>query len=139
MATVSLLATTSQAITLTLASLANAATNTSNAIDNSTAGFIRATVQVKVKTGASGTSTSGYLNVWLLRSYDNGSSYDDPGSVLLGQIAVTANAATYTRSFSTDVDSSFWKVAVENQSGGALDATAGSHSIGYVGIRYTIA
>lgn len=111
----------------------------SNAIDNSALLFVDAIVQVKVKTGASGVATTGYFNVWLIRSADGGTTYSDNADVLLGSVVANANATTYTRDFNAGVLGSSFKIAVENRTGAALDSTAGSHLVQFAGIRYNVA
>ena len=53
-----------QALTITVASLANNALRQSTEVDNTSNGYLTGTLGVKVKTGASGTSATGYVNVW---------------------------------------------------------------------------
>lgn len=142
MATVTANFTNSNTITITIASLTNGSTNTSSAIDNSTNKFLEALVQVKVKSAAAGTSASGYCNVWFIRSADGGTTYDDSGRVLLGTFPVVANATTYTTTFTTQGLGGLgtsWKIALENQSGATLDATAGNHLAQFAGIKYDVA
>lgn len=142
MATATLNVTNTQAVTITLASLANGSSATSNAIDNSTNKFLSALVRVKVKTNAAGTSTTGSVSVFLVRSTDGGTDYDDATGICLGVLPATANATTYTRTFSTEFLGplgSHWKVAVLNNSGAALDSTAGSHEVEFAGCKVDIA
>jgi hypothetical protein len=140
MATIKPAYTSSNAVTITLASLANGSTNTSNALDNSTSLYDDANVQVKVKTGASGVSATGYINVYYLASADGGTTYDS-NNRLLFQFPATANATTYVASRRLGefgiIPGKFWKIAVENRSGAALDATAGNHSLVFEGIQFT--
>lgn len=141
MATVTLNVTNTQAVTITLASLGNGSTATSNAIDNSTNKFLSALVRVKVKTNAAGTSAAGSCSVFLVRSTDGGTDYDD-AAMFLGALPTVANATTYTRTFSTEqlgALGSHWKVAVINNSGAALDATGGSHEVEFAGIKFDVA
>ncbi len=141
MATVTLNVTNTQAVTITLASLGNGSTATSNAIDNSTNKFLSALVRVKVKTNAAGTSATGSCSVFLVRSTDGGTDYDD-AAMFLGALPTVANATTYTRTFSTEqlgALGSHWKVAVINNSGAALDATGGSHEVEFAGIKFDVA
>jgi hypothetical protein len=138
-ATVTLNASNSQTVTITLASLANATTVASSTIDNSSNLFIDAIVRVKVKTNAAGTSTIGVVNIYLVRSVDGGSNFADSTNVLIGSIAATANATTYARDFNVSLLGTHWKVAVENKSGAALDSTAGNHEVVFTGVKYTVA
>lgn len=139
MATVTLNATNTQGVTITLASLANNTAAVSNAIDNSTAKYVEAVVRVKVKTGASGTAATGVINVYLVRSTDGGTDYSDSTNQLLGSIPAVANATTYIRDFDAVRLGTHWKVAVENRSGGTLDTTGGNHEVEYSGIKYDVA
>lgn len=142
MATVTLNVTNTQSVTITLASLANGSAATSSAIDNSTNKFLAANVRVKVKTNAAGTAATGSCSVFLVRSTDGGTDYDDSTGMFLGALPTVANATTYTRTFSTEQLGSLgshWKVAVVNNSGAALDSTGGSHEVEFAGIKYDVA
>ena len=142
MATVTANVTNSNTITVTIASLATGSTNTSSAIDNSSNKFLEALVQMKIKSNAAGTSATGYANIWLIRSSDGGTTYDDAGRVLLGVMPIIANATTYISTFSTQglgALGTSWKIAVENQSGAAFDATGGSHTAIFAGVKYDVA
>lgn len=141
MATVTVNVTNTQGVTITLASLANGSTATSNAIDNSTNKFVSALVRVKVRTNAAGTAATGSCSVFLVRSTDGGTDYDD-AAIFLGALPTVANATTYTRTFATEPVGplgSHWKVAVTNNSGAALDSTAGNHEVEFAGIKYDVA
>jgi hypothetical protein len=140
MAVVTQNVTNTQAVTITLASLANGSTATSSAIDNSTNKFLSALVRVKVLTNAAGTSATGSVTVLLVRSTDGGTDYDD--GIFLGALATVANATTYTRTFSTEplgALGSHWKVAVVNQSGAALNSTGSNHEVEFAGVKYDVA
>lgn len=142
MATATLNATNTQSVTITLASLANGSSAVSSAIDNSTNKFLSANVRVKIKTNAAGTSATGSCSVFLVRSTDGGTDYDDNTSTFLGALPTIANATTYARTFSTEPIGpigTHWKIAVLNNSGAALDATGGSHEVEYTGIKYDVA
>src|SRR5690349_15685357 len=137
MATVSLAATDSQSITITLTSVTNGSSATSSAIDNSTNLFVSALVKVQVKTNAAGTSATGSCSVFLIRSTDGGTAYDD--GIFLGSLATTANATTYTRIFSTEPLGSLgtkWKISVVNNSGATLDASTGGAQ--FTGVKFTV-
>lgn len=142
-----------QTITITLASLASGSAQESTALDNATDLFLDALVQIKLKSGASSTSSTGYANVYAYGSVDDGTSYNGnatgtnasitlaspPNLRLIGVIAVVANATTYRGIFS--VAAAFggvlpkkWGIVVENQSGAALDSTGGNHAATYQGI-----
>jgi hypothetical protein len=136
---------TAAAMTITLASLANDGGRAATAIDNSTTLALSADVRVKIKTGASGVSSTGYVAVYLIRSED-GSAYDDAfggsdaaytpvNAQLLGVITANANATTYHKVFDLAelgiTLSRAWSIAVINKTGAALDSTAGNHEIKY--------
>lgn|SRR5574338_370708 len=138
MATATLNATNSQPITITLTSVANSATATSSAIDNSTNKYLSALVKVQIKTNAAGTSSTGSCSVVLIRSTDGGATYDD--GAFLGSLPAVANATTYTRIFSTEQlgpIGTHWKIAVTNNSGATLDASVGAAQ--FAGIKVDVA
>lgn len=142
MATATQNVTNSQAVTITLASLANGGSAVSNAIDNSTAKHLSALVRVKVRTNAAGTAATGSCSVYLVRSTDGGTDYDDATATFLGSLPTAANATSYARTFATEMVGplgSHWKVAVVNNSGAALDATASNHEVEFAGIKHDIA
>lgn len=139
MATATLNITNTQTITVTLASLANATAATSSAIDNGTNKFLRALVQVKVKTAASAVTANGRVYVWMIRSADNGTTYDDSGRQLLFVLPANANATTYVGSGAVELDTAKWKIAVENQTGAALDSTGANHLAQFAGIKVDVA
>ena len=145
--------TNGQAITCTLASLANAAFRQSAAIDNTTNLFTDALVAVQVKSAASATSATGYVDVYAAGTIDGGTTYSGGASgsnaaftgqlsaaFKLGRIAVIANATTYNGG-PWSVASAFggslpqkWAIIVDNESGAALDATEGNHLKLYQGV-----
>lgn len=152
MATTSLLLGTSTAATITIASLANAGGRASTAIDNTSTLALSADVYVKVKTGASGTSATGYVDVYLIRSED-GTNYDDAfggtdgaftpaNATKIGIISAVANATTYQAVFNTSMFGELPRkfcIGLVNNSGAALDSTAGNHAVTTTLKRFTIA
>lgn len=132
MATIKTAYTTNQSITITLTSVTNGSFATSSAIDNSTNLFIGADIQVTVKTNSASTSSTGSVSVFLLRTGDAGTTYDDANSTnatLLGTFATTANSTTYVFSIDTmpfGILGDHWKISVLNNSGNTLDASIGS-------------
>jgi hypothetical protein len=132
----------SQAVTITLNSLANGAGRGSNSIDNSSTLAPRADIRIKIKTGGSGVSTSGYLDVYLIKS-ENGTNYDDgfggtDGSFTpvnackIGIIRAVANGTSYEEVFSTDQSGTLPRkfcIGVVNNTGATLDGTAGNFSV----------
>ena len=132
-----------QTPTITLASLANTGGRACTAIDNHTALDLDSMVFVKIKTGASGVSTTGHIDIYLVKSLD-GTNYDDAfagtdnsivpsASTFLFSFPAVANATTYQGSerFSKVFDRLPYKfsIAVVNNSGAALDSTAGNHTV----------
>jgi hypothetical protein len=136
--------TSNQAITCTITSLANNGLRQSTAVDNSSNLFQDAVVHVKVKANAAGTSSTGYVNIYIYGTADGGTTYGDtvtgtdgavtltnpPNLKLLGIINVVANAATYNANFSIFAALGFmpekWGIVVENKTGAALDASVGN-------------
>lgn len=136
-------------LTITLASLANGSGRASTAVDNTSDLYISADVRVQVKT--SGTSATGYVSVYLLRSED-GTEYDDEfagsdaaytpiNALLLGTINTPATA-TYSKVFDTGelglTLPAKWAIGIVNSSGNALTATASDHEVSIRPKYYTI-
>lgn len=151
--------TSNQTITCTLASLTNTSVRQATVVDNSSNVFNEALVHVKVKSGGSGTATTGYVNVYAYGTADGGTTYTEgasgsDGSITLtsptnarwiGSINVVANATTYNGG-PFPVSPAFggtlpekWGIIIENQSGGTLDSTEGNHGKWYQGVygQYT--
>lgn len=145
MATIQQLFNNNNAITITLASLADATFATSTAIDNSVNKFISAIIQLKIKTGAAGVGATGRIEVYLIRSSDGGTTYDDSSALNsepLGSFVANANATTYLFSIDTSKVGtlpSHWKLAVKNATGAALDATEANHAKTFAGMRFETA
>jgi len=127
-------------LTITLASLANGSGRASTAVDNTSNLYISADVRVQVKT--SGTSATGYVSVYLIRSED-GTEFDDEfagsdgaytpiNALLLGTI-LTPATASYSKVFDTAelglTLPAKWCIGVVNSSGNALTGTAGDHEV----------
>lgn len=136
---------TSTAMTITLASLANNSGRAATAVDNGTNLSPYADITVKIKTGSSGVSTTGYVDVYIIRSED-GTNYDDVfggsnaaytpvNAQCIGRISATANATTYEKVF--DLASSGvllprkWSIGVYNATGAAFDSTAENFAVTY--------
>lgn len=134
---------TSAAATITIASLANAGGRASTAIDNSTTKCTSADIFVKIKTNATtGTSATGYVDVYLIRSED-GTTYDDAfagsdagytpiNATKIGIISVSANNTTYQAVFNTAMFGELPRkfcVGLVNNTGATLSATAGDHAV----------
>lgn len=154
--------TNAQAIAITLASLASSIVyvgKESTAIDNRTNQFIDALVRLKIKTGASGTSATGYVAVYAYGTVDDGTTYSDgctgsdagktltnpPNCRLIGIINAVANATTYISS-PMSVAAAFggvlpakWGIVVVNVTSGTFDTTEGNFAKEYQGVygQYT--
>jgi hypothetical protein len=130
-------------MTITLASLASGAGRAGTAIDNTTNKDLLAKVFVKVKTGGSGVSSTGYVSVWLIGSAD-GTNYDDGfagtdaaytpvNARLLGYLSTTANATTYSKTFNLEDQGlelpQKFSIGIYNNSGAALDSSASNHAV----------
>jgi hypothetical protein len=143
-----------QALTITVASLANNALRQSTEVDNTSNGYLTGTLGVKIKTGASGTAAAGYVNVWAwansndirdgLAGASDAAIASNTGLRFVGRIAVAANATTYTKTF--DLSEVFggslppkWGIVLENKTGAALDSTAGSHAVGFIPANVAVA
>lgn len=144
-----------QAITCTLASLANAAARGAAAVDNSSNLYEDALVQVKVTTATSGVSATGYVNVYVAASVDGGSTWADndvgtdaavtlvvpPNLKLLGSFNAVANNTAYA-SDAMSVAAAFggtmpqkWALVIQNQTGASLAATG--NLVQYQGVYHS--
>ena len=140
-----------QSITITLAGLASGSQQESAAVDNTTNQDIDASVMIKLKSGASGTSSTGSVVVYAKGSSDGGTTWSDtctgsnaavtltspPNVRPIGIINVVANATTYVGGpFS--IAAAFggilpgkWGIVVENDTGATLDSTAANFAVVY--------
>ena len=150
--------TSNQAITITVASLTNGSARESTAVDNSSNLYQDALVFVKLKSGASSTSATGYCAVYAYATADGGTTYPDnvtgsdaavtlvapPNLKPIGVINMVANSTTY-KAGPFSVAAAFgslpekWGIVIVNKTGGTLDSTGGNHSVFYQGIlqQYT--
>lgn len=146
--------TSNQSITCTIASLTNNSVRSAAAIDNTSNLFLDALVQVQIKTGASGTTSTGYVNIYAYGTADGGTTYAEgagtdasitltspPNVRLIGSLNCVANATTY-KSEPMSVAAAFggvlpdhWGIIIENKTGGTLDSTEGNHLKVYQGIQ----
>ena len=152
MATIKQTLATSTSITIFPASVTNGNGRASTAIDNSSNLYLSADVYLKLKSGASSTSATGYVDIYLIRSED-GTTYDDnfggsdaaytpANATLLGRMAMVANATTYYMVVNTEQAGSLprkWCIGIVNNSGGTLDATGGSHAVSFTGKTLNVA
>jgi hypothetical protein len=138
----------SQALTITLASLGSTSARASTAIDNSSNVYEDILFFLKVKSGASSTSTSGVVNVYAVGSVDGGTTYGEnatgsdagitltspPQPRLIGQVNVVANATTYYSELMSVAAAfggrlpQYIVIIIENRTGGTLDGTEGNHA-----------
>lgn len=146
--------TSNQTITCSLASLTNTSARQSTVIDNTSNLFIDALVFLNIKSGASGTSSTGYAVVYAFGTADGGMNYTENAGATdaaitlvsptnlrpIGIINIVANATTY-KAGPFSVAQAFggilpdhWGIVVSNQTGGTLDATEGNHLKVYQGI-----
>ena|ERR1700674_2481672 len=143
-----------QAITCTLASLVTGAARSALAVDNTSNLYLDVLVQLTIKSGASGTLASGYVNVYAGGTVDGGTTYTEGGGAdaaitlvsptnlkLIGRLNVVANATVY-KGQPMSVAAAFggvmpdhWFTVFENQTGGTLDSTEGNHLKLYQGVR----
>lgn len=145
--------TSNQSITCTITSLANNGQRQSTAIDNATNKFIDALLQVTVKTGSSGTSSTGYVAIYVYMTADGGTNYSDgasgsdgsitltspPNMRLIGILNCVANSATYKGVFQVAAGgqlSDHWGIVIENKTGATLDASVGAAV--YQGLYQTV-
>lgn len=143
-----------QAITCTLAALANAGARESTVVDNSANLYLDALVQLQVKSNAAGTVATGYVDVYAYGTVDGGTTYSDsatgadagitltspPNARMIGRINVVANAVTY-QGHPMSVAAAFggvlpdhWGIIVMNGTGAALDAVEAAHLKLYQGV-----
>lgn len=146
--------TSNQSITVTLASLSDGSARESTAVDNSTNLYLDTLVQLVIKTGATGVSSTGFVAVYAYGTADGGTTYSDsatgtdaaitltspPNATRIGICNTVANATTYECP-PMSVAVAFggvlpekWGIIIENKSGAALDSTEGNHKKFYQGV-----
>lgn len=138
---------TATALTITVASLANASARQSDVVDNSTLRARAVLIYAKIKLGTSPTSNKGVF-FYLIRDdgvtnfrTDNAGASDAAITIKnarqVGALATGSSAATGDTlygSFLIEDPGPKWALAVYNDTGATLDATAGNHSIEYVSV-----
>lgn len=144
-------------LTITLASLASSSAGVgrqSTLVDNTTNLFTSAQISVKITVGTTPVLNS-LISVYLLRSDNSGTPVSDDGAgasdaglsvinaPLLGTIVV--NSVTSNLSYYGVFDTKFlgslgpkWGIAVVNNSGVALNATAGNFIAEFNGITQSV-
>lgn len=148
------------ALTITLASLADAAAREATVVDNSSDKFIDALVAVRVKPQNSGSIIApSHVLVYAYASVDDGGEYTDavtgtdaaitPNSPtqlkLLGAVYIAAINVTY-RGGPWSVKDAFggslpkrWGIVVFNDCGTALSATGSDHAVEWQGVFNSVA
>jgi hypothetical protein len=123
---------TRTAITITLDNLANAATATSNAIDNSSNLFEDFMIELYIDGTA---ATTAYLEVRLLPSNDNSAFASWTNGVPLGVIDLTVDQVTAIFSLlnALYIAPKYFKIAVMNVTGAALAASG--NVANYMGVN----
>ena len=119
-------------ITISLNSLANGSIATSNAIDNSSALYQDALIEVTI---AGTAATNAYCDVRLLCSEDNSTFGTWESAIKLGTIdlSVTPNTGHFSILGVLGAMPQYWKIAVKNVTGAALSSSGNSAS--YQGIN----
>jgi hypothetical protein len=151
--------TNNQSITSHLGGLANNSQKTLASIDLSGLTLLDLMFQVtKIKTNASGTSSTGYVNIYVAGTCDGGTTYGEgassdaaitltspPNLILVQKINCVANATTYKGNpvaiaalFNGPLPDHVIFV-VENKTGAALDSTDGNHAAIYQTVKGSIA
>ena len=150
---------TSTALTLTLASLAQAAARESTAVDNSTDKFLDVLVQLNIKLQTGTPASDKAINIYVYGSEDgtdytdNASGSDaaitlrDPTNLRLIDIINTPDSGGLTyKSHPLSIAAAFggvmprkWGIVVENKTNIAFSATEGDHTKEYSGIFATSA
>lgn len=148
--------TSNQTLTITLASLANNSLRESTYVDNTSDLFADVLVLVQAKTGGSGTSSVGYMNIYAY-GYVGGSVYsagatgadaaftENDNLVLIGRISMVANSTTYYSPILSvaaafgGVLPSRWGIIIKNVTGATISSTGSDHVVRWQGIyaQYT--
>lgn len=143
--------TTSAALTITLASLADAAGRQSTLIDNGTVRYQDLMVYVKLKTGASTPTANSVCEVYLLRGdkdattehVSDGAGASDAAltvlnAALIGVVRVRSSPSAgdvLYGEFLIHRPGPKWGIAIVNRTGQALDSTGSNHWVRYVGLN----
>lgn len=143
----------SQAITITVASLVTNTARASTVVDNSSNVFTDALLSAMLKTGT--TTANTYIQVYVYGTSSGGTRYTGGATgsdaaytmvsqsplIPIGRIGVPDTTARTYNAGPWSVAQAFggslpdhWGVVVENQSGANLDATAGNHVVEYQGV-----
>lgn len=146
--------TSNQAITVTLASLADGSARESTSVSNATNLYLDALVQLVIESASAGVSSTGFVAVYAYGTADGGTTFSDsatgtdaaitltspPNAVRIGICNVVAISTTYECA-PMSVAAAFggvlpdeWGIIVENNSGAALGATEANHKKFYQGV-----
>jgi len=146
-----------QAITCTLASLADGSARQSAAVDNTVNEWLDALVMLQIKTGAANGSDK-RIYLWAYATVDAATPVY-PDAVSGADAAITMNSPTQLRLLgvieASAASTAFiggpwsiaqvfgsmpkkWGIVVQNKSGAALDATEGNHKKIYQGVYSTV-
>ena len=138
---------TAATITISLSNLANNAARQSVVVSNATDLYLDNLVVMKLKTGNTGSSATGFINIYVYGSANEGTTYSDgatgsdaaitltspPNVRTIGIINAVANNVTYVGG-PYSVAAAFggmlpkqWGVIVENKCGASLSITEGNH------------
>lgn len=122
---------TTTSITITINSLANSSSVTSSTIDNTSDEFLDANVEIIVASNSTGTSTTGYVEVFVKGSIDNSDFASDTADRKIGTFGVIANSTTYKAVFPVapalgGILTPYWQIRVRNVSGAALASSGNS-------------
>lgn len=142
--------TTSAALTITVASLADGSARQSTLINNATNRYQDLLIYVKLKTGTSPTGNK-TCNIYLVRGDDDsGTEHLSDGAgasdaaitilnaQLIGTVKTKASPATgdvLYGEFLVHRPGPTWGIAVENNTGAALDSTGSNHWLRWIGLN----
>lgn len=144
-------------LTVTLTTLANNGSvgRISSYVDNTNSKYLSANVYVRLGVGATAPTANTPFYVYLARSDNAGTTNDDGNGTadaagtfintpLLGVIncAATGTGVQYFGVFNTAPFGPLgpaWGIGIVNNCGGSLHATAGSHSVSYIGVNGQVA
>lgn len=141
---------TSTAMTLTLASLADAAGRQSTIVDNTSNRYGEVLVFLKIKMGASAPTANSIVEVYLIRDDNDGTNHrsDGAGGSDAGLTPLNAQLIGAMRNKASPSAGDVlygelliyrpgpkWGIAVVNRTGQAFDSTGGNHWARYLGIN----
>jgi hypothetical protein len=140
---------TSTALTITLGGLGNGIARQSTIIDNTSDRYSRVIVYAKIKQGTS-PSSNRTVTAYLIRDDNHGTNHRTDGAgasdatitilnaTLIGVLNNKASAVTgdlLYGEFIIDNPGPKWGIAIQNDTGVALDSTGSNHWVRYLGIN----